>query len=129
VLINHLVVSAGENFSYYFRRSGVGRLVGTRTWGGLVGLNGNPALIDGGYVQIPNAPFFSGEGEWLVENRGVEPDVEVVDDPALMADGGDPQLEAAIGLMLEEIRQNPPRPPRRPPYPDWSTMRSRPRQR
>ncbi len=122
VLINHLVVSAGENFSYYFRKSGLGKLVGTRTWGGLVGLNGNPALIDGGYVNIPNAPFFSVEGEWLIENHGIEPDVEVIDDPSLMADDNDPQLEAAIRLMLEEIRRNPLKPLRRPPYPNRSLM-------
>lgn len=122
VLINHLVVSAGENFSYYFRKLGLGKLVGTRTWGGLVGLNGNPALIDGGYVNIPNAPFFSGEGEWLIENRGLEPDVEVLDDPSLMADDNDPQLEAAIRLMLDEIRRNTVNPPRHPPYPNRSIM-------
>lgn len=122
VIINHLVTSAGENFSYYFRKSGLGKLVGTRTWGGLVGLNGNPSLIDGGYVNIPNAPFFSGEGEWLIENHGIEPDIEVIDDPALMVDDRDPQLEAAIRLMLEEIRRNPLKPPRRPLYPNRSTM-------
>jgi tricorn protease len=122
VLINHLVISAGENFSYYFRKLGIGKLVGTRTWGGLVGLNGNPALIDGGYVNIPNAPFFSDEGAWLIENHGIEPDIEVIDDPALMADGHDPQLEAAVGLMLDEIRRNTLEPPRRPPYPNRSIM-------
>ncbi|HEV7373153.1 MAG TPA: S41 family peptidase [Pyrinomonadaceae bacterium] len=125
VLINHLVVSAGENFSYYFRKLGLGKLIGTRTWGGLVGLNGNPALIDGGYVNIPNAPFFSNDGEWLIENQGIEPDVEVLDDPSLMADGHDPQLEAAIRLMLEEIRRKPKPQPRRPPYPNRSTMNNR----
>jgi tricorn protease len=122
VLINHLVVSAGENFSYYFRKSGLGKLVGTRTWGGLVGLNGNPSLIDGGYVQIPNAGFFTEEGEWMPENRGLEPDIEVVDDPSLMADGGDPQLDAAVRLMLEEIKRAPRQAPRRPPYPDRTRM-------
>jgi tricorn protease len=122
VLVNHLVVSAGENFSYYFRKLGLGKLVGTRTWGGLVGLNGNPSLIDGGYVQIPNAGFFTEQGEWMPENRGLEPDVEVLDDPSLMADGGDPQLDAAVKLMLEEIKRKPDHPARRPPYPDRTRM-------
>ena len=122
VLINHLVVSSGENFSYYFRKRGLGKLVGTRTWGGLVGLNGNPALIDGGSVSIPNAPFFSDQGEWLIENHGIEPDVEVIDDPSLMTGDKDPQLEAAINLMLQEIRRHPPKPPRRPTYPDRRLM-------
>ncbi|HVF57115.1 MAG TPA: S41 family peptidase [Pyrinomonadaceae bacterium] len=122
VLVNHLVISAGENFTYYFRKLGLGKVIGTRTWGGLVGLNGNPSLIDGGYVNVPNAAFFSGEGKWLIENRGVEPDIEVLDDPSLMAGGADPQLDAAIKLMLQEIERNPRRQPRRPAYPDRSRM-------
>ena len=124
LLINHLVVSAGENFSYYFRKAGLGKLIGMRTWGGLVGLNGNPALIDGGYVNVPNAGFFSGDGKWLIENHGIDPDLKVVDDPAFMVNGEDPQLDVAVKLMLKEIKRAPARPARRPPYPDRRGMTS-----
>ena len=124
LLINHLVVSAGENFSYYFRKSGLGKLIGMRTWGGLVGLNGNPALIDGGYVNVPNAGFFSEEGKWLIENHGIDPDLQVVDDPAFMVNGEDPQLDVAVKLMLKEIKRAPRKPVRRPPYPDRRGMTS-----
>ena len=117
LLINHLVVSAGENFAYFFRRLGLGKLVGMRTWGGLVGLNGNPSLIDGGYVNVPNAGFFSAEGQWLIENHGIDPDLEVVDDPALMLNEEDPQLNAAIKLMLDEIKRVGLKPPTRPASP------------
>jgi tricorn protease len=105
VLVNHLVHSAGENFLYYYRKLGLGPIIGTRTWGGLVGLNGNPALIDNGYVNVPNAPFFDASG-WLIEGHGVEPDQEI--EPAR-------QLETAVDLLLREITTRPYEPPRAPP--------------
>jgi tricorn protease len=105
LLINHMVVSAGENFSYYFRKLRLGPILGTRTWGGLTGLNGNPALIDGGSVNVPNAPFFD-RGEWLIENHGLEPDTVVDDDPARPS-GRDLQLEAAIRAMRKALQVRP----------------------
>src|SRR6185436_8741208 len=92
LLVNHITVSAGENFSFYFRKLALGPIVGGRTWGGLTGLNSVPALIDGGAVNVPSAPFFDAGG-WLIEGKGLEPDVVVDRDPA---EPGDPQLEAAI---------------------------------
>ncbi|MGH9754213.1 MAG: S41 family peptidase [Blastocatellia bacterium] len=122
LLVSGMTVSAGENFAYYFRKTGLGRIVGMRTWGGLIGLNGNPALIDGGYVNVPNAPFFEDDGTWMIEGHGVEPDVKAADDPALLAKREQPQLDAAIKLTLEELQRNPYRKPRRPVYPDRSRM-------
>ena len=112
LLVNHMVISAGENFSYYFRKLHLGPIVGTRTWGGLTGLNGNPALIDGGSVNVPNAPFFD-RGAWLIENHGLEPDVVITDDPARPA-GRDPQLEAAIQAMGKALAARPYVPPSKP---------------
>ena len=101
MLVNHLVVSAGENFAFYFRKLGLGPLVGARTWGGLTGLNPVPALIDGGMVNVPNAPFFDESG-WLIEGHGVEPDVAVEDDPAARDEfTPDPQLVEAVKKVME----------------------------
>jgi tricorn protease len=121
VITSGMTVSAGENFSYYFRKSGAGKLVGSRTWGGLIGLNGNPSLIDGGYFNIPNAPFFEDDGTWMIEGHGIEPDLEVTSDPAVMFKGTDSQLDAAINHLMDELKRYKPK-PRRPPYPDRSRM-------
>jgi tricorn protease len=101
VLLNHITVSAGENFAYYVRKLGVGPLIGSRTWGGLTGLNPVPSLIDGGYVNVPNAPFFDETG-WVIEGHGVDPDIVVDPDPARWyATGEDAQLEAAVKALLD----------------------------
>ena len=122
MLINGLAGSGGDYFPFWFRKAGLGKLIGTRTWGGLVGLSGNPRLIDGGGTTAPTFAFFETDGTWGIEGHGVDPDIEVKDDPALMVGGKDPQLDAAIELMLEEIARSPHRPPSRPPYPDRSEM-------
>ncbi len=126
MLINGLAGSGGDAFPYYFRQAGLGKLIGTRTWGGLIGISGNPRLIDGGYTSVPTFAFYEKDGTWGIEGHGVDPDIEVIDDPALMVDGGDPQLDAAIRLMLEELERNPYVPPRRPTYPNRSGMGIRP---
>jgi tricorn protease len=122
MLINGLSGSGGDAFPFYFRQAGLGPLIGTRTWGGLVGLSGYPPLIDGGDIECPSFAFYETDGTWGVEGHGVDPDVEVVDDPALMQDGADPQLDRAIALMLAELEQNPFRWPARPDYPDRRGM-------
>ena len=123
LIVSGMTVSAGENFAYYFRKLARGKIIGTRTWGGLIGLNGNPALIDGGYFNIPNAPFFEENGTWMIEGYGLDPDIEVIGDPGSgMAGAGDHQLDAAIKDILEEIRRRPSVKPRRPAYPDRSGM-------
>ena len=122
MLINGLAGSGGDAFPYYFKQAGIGKTIGMRTWGGLVGISGNPGLIDGGYVTVPTFGFYKTDGNWGVEGHGVDPDIEVVDDPAKMVDGGDPQLERAISLMLEEIKARPYTPPQRPASPDRKGM-------
>jgi len=122
MLINGMAGSGGDAFPYYFRHAGIGKLIGTRTWGGLVGMSGNPRLIDGAYMSVPTFAFFETDGTWGVEGHGVDPDIEVIDDPAKMVDGGDPQLDAAIEYMLAEIERHPYTPPERPTYPDRSGM-------
>jgi tricorn protease len=122
MLINGLAGSGGDMFPWLFRHAKLGKLIGTRTWGGLVGISGNPRLIDGGRVTVPTFGFFETDGTWGVEGHGVDPDIEVIDDPALMVDNGDPQLDAAIQHMLEEIERNPYIPPKRPADPDRSGM-------
>ena len=120
MLINENAGSGGDAFPAYFRQAGLGKLIGKRTWGGLVGISGNPTLIDGGSLTVPTFGFYSREGEWSIEGYGVDPDIEVVDDPSLMVDGGDPQLDAAIEHMMGEVERIPFNQPGRPTYPDRS---------
>ncbi|MHC4219951.1 MAG: PDZ domain-containing protein, partial [Planctomycetota bacterium] len=122
MLINGMAGSGGDLFPWYFREASLGPLIGTRTWGGLVGISGNPQLIDGGGVTVPTFGFYERDGTWGVEGHGVDPDIEVIDDPALMYNGGDPQLDVAIELMIIEIERNPYVPPQRPDAPDRSGM-------
>ncbi len=117
MLINAWSGSGGDAFPYYFRAAGLGPLIGTRTWGGLIGYSGFPALLDGGRLTVPTFSFYNTEGEWDVEGHGVEPDIEVVDDPSLMVDGADPQLDRAIAEVLRALETEPPLRPDRPPYP------------
>jgi tricorn protease len=100
-----------------FRKFKLGKLIGKRTWGGLVGTLGFPVLMDGGYVTAPNLAIWTPEDGWTVENEGVPPDIEVEQTPADVIAGRDPQLEKAISVILEELKNNPPAQPRHPPYP------------
>jgi tricorn protease len=122
MLINGAAGSGGDAFPRYFRQAGLGKLIGRRTWGGLVGISGVPGLIDGGGVTVPAFAYFDKDGTWGVEGYGVAPDLEVMDDPALMVDGGDPQLDYAVDHMLQEIKTNGYKAPKRPAYPDRSGM-------
>jgi len=99
-----------------FRKLGLGTLVGKRTWGGLVGILGFPELLDGGFVTAPNLAIWTEDG-WVVENQGVAPDIEVEQLPAEVVAGRDPQLEAAIEIVLRELAADPPATPARPPFP------------
>ncbi len=103
MLINGRAGSGGDMFPWLFKYHELGPLIGTRTWGGLVGISGNPGLIDGGYTAVPTFGFYETDGTWGIEGHGVDPDIEVIDDPALMLDGGDPQLEKAIEVLLEQL--------------------------
>ncbi len=118
MLINGMSGSGGDMFPALFRQMKVGKLIGRRTWGGLVGISGNPGMIDGSGVTAPTFAYYEKDGTWGIEGHGVDPDIEVMDDPALMTDGGDPQLDAAIQHMLDELKRSPYVPPKRPPYPN-----------
>ncbi len=107
-LINGYSSSGGDAFPYYFRKLGLGPLIGTRTWGGLIGISGNPSLADGGSILASTFRFMNTDNEWAVENEGVSPDIEVVDRPELVAAGQDPTLEAAVRHLLEELEKSPP---------------------
>jgi tricorn protease len=117
MLINGLSSSGGDALPYYFRKLKLGTLIGTRTWGGLIGISGNPSLADGGSILAATFRFMDTEGNWAVENEGVAPDIEVVDRPELVAAGRDPSLEKAIEVLLAELVRNPPKPVTAPPAP------------
>jgi tricorn protease len=120
MVINEWAGSGGDAFPYSFRKAGLGSLVGKRTWGGLVGISGNPMFIDGGFITAPNLAIWHPDGYWDVEGYGVDPDIEVENAPHEMAAGKDPQLEKAIDVILDELKKNPPKKPKRPAYPDRS---------
>lgn len=129
MLINGWSGSGGDAFPFYFRQAGLGLLFGRRTWGGLVGISGNPQLVDGTGHAIPTFGFYETDGTWGIEGWGVEPDVEVMDDPTALANGGDPQLEAAVAHLLAELEAKPPSRPARPASPNRSGMGIDPKDR
>ncbi len=116
-LINEYSASDGDIFPYYFKKYRLGELIGTRTWGGVIGIRGYTPLIDGGYITRPEFGLLSDEGKWIIENRGVEPDIYVDTLPSDQAQGIDPQLDKAIEIVLQKIRQHPPQLPEPEPYP------------
>lgn len=116
MLIDENAGSGGDYLPYLFRRFGLGKMIGKRTWGGLVGILGYPEFIDGGVVTSPNVAFFNEDG-FGIENEGVAPDIEVEQWPKEVMQGRDPQLEKAIEVILEELKNNSPTTPQRPPYP------------
>jgi tricorn protease len=107
MIINESAGSGGDALPFYFRQRKVGPLIGTRTWGGLVGTLSTPATIDGGGITAPSLAFYNLKGEWDVENIGVAPDVEVEYTPAEVIKGRDPQLERAVEEALKLLEQNP----------------------
>ncbi len=103
MLINGWSGSGGDAFPDYFRKSELGPLIGTRTWGGLIGISGAPTLIDGGGVTVPTFRMYDPDGTWFREGHGVDPDIEVNEDPTALARGGDPQLERAVEEVLKAL--------------------------
>jgi tricorn protease len=118
---NEYAASDGDFFSYFFKKYKLGPLIGMRTWGGVRGIRGYIPLMDGGYITRPEFSLYGLESEWLIENRGVAPDIEVDNRPDLVMQGRDPQLEKAIEVVMKEIQEHPmklpPRPPDLPAYP------------
>ena len=119
MIINEFAGSGGDAMPNYFRRAGVGKLIGKRTWGGLVGRAGAPPLMDGGFVTAPSSAVWGPAGEWDAENVGIPPDIEVEHDPALVRQGKDPQLDRAIAEVMAELKKNPVAKPKRPAYPNY----------
>ena len=108
MIINEQAGSGGDAMPQFFRRRGLGKLVGKRTWGGLIGIYDYPTLIDGGYMTSPRMAIYSPEGAWEVENEGVAPDIEIEMTPRLVREGRDPQLEKAVEIVLAELEADPP---------------------
>jgi tricorn protease len=112
---NHFAASDGDFFSYFFKQYKLGPLIGERTWGGVRGIRGNIPLMDGGYITRPEFSLYSLDSKWLIENRGVQPDVVVDNPPDLVRNGQDPQLEKAVDMLMQEIKANPKKLPSPPP--------------
>jgi len=119
MIINEMAGSGGDALPWMFRLEKLGPLVGKRTWGGLVGIYDYPPLMDGGVVTAPRIAIYGLQGDWEVENVGIAPDVEVENDPKSVAAGRDPQLERAVELALEALKNQPVVFPPRPKYPNY----------
>jgi tricorn protease len=117
MLIDQYAGSGGDFLPYAFRREGLGPLIGTRTWGGLIGIAANPAFVDGGRMTVPFFRFYTPDGEWRVENEGVAPDIRVRMDPVAVNRGEDPQLEVAIDEVMRRLADHEPVRAETPPLP------------
>lgn len=116
-LLSETSASDGDIFPAMFRKAGLGKLIGKRSWGGVVGITGHGRLIDGGTVYVPEYGFVNTDGEWDIENYGVAPDIEVENDPASIIEGKDNQLDRGISEIMKLIEEHPKKYPPRPPYP------------
>ena len=103
MLINGFAGSGGDAFPDYFRKAGLGPLVGMRTWGGLIGISGAPGLIDNGYVTVPTFRMYNPDGTWFSEGHGVEPDIEVPQDFEQLSQGTDVQLNRAVEEVMKQL--------------------------
>lgn len=107
MLINGYSASGGDAFPYFFKKMGLGKLIGTRTWGGLVGISGNARLVDNGYISVPRFGVFDQDEGWIIEGIGVYPDIEVIERPEEMAKGIDSCIEKAVEVLLRELKEKP----------------------
>ena len=119
MIINEFAGSGGDAMPYYFHALNVGPLVGKRTWGGLVGIFFVPGLMDGGGITAPNHAIYLPNGQWGIENVGVPPDIDVEQDPALVRQGHDPQLEKAVDVVMHQLKEHPLPTYKRPAYPNY----------
>ncbi len=121
LMIDEFSASDGDIVSYRFRKYKLGTIIGKRSWGGVVGIRGSLPLLDGGFLNRPEFSRYDVEGkEWVMEGKGVEPDIVVDNDPAREFAGTDDQLNKAIEIIKEELKKNPPKLAPPPPYPDKS---------
>ena len=107
LLINEMSGSGGDMFPYMFRQMKIGPLIGTKTWGGLVGWGGEPRFVDGGFISAPSTGFYNPDGQWDVENLGVAPDILVEQTAADLDAGRDPQLERGVAEALKMLKEHP----------------------
>ncbi len=119
MITNEFAGSGGDMMPWMFHHNKVGTLIGKRTWGGLVGVGAYPPLMDGGNVTAPSFGFFNPDGQWDVENKGVTPDIEVELDPKLVHEGHDPQLERAVTVAMQQMKDHPVPEPKRPVFPNY----------
>lgn len=126
MLINESAGSGGDALPFYFKQRQIGPLVGTRTWGGLVGTTGTPPTIDGGGITAPSLAFYNLKGEWAIENEGVSPDIEVENTAAEVINGHDPQLERAVREAMRLLQENPVHRVSRPAPIDRASRKERP---
>lgn len=120
-MLDEFSASDGDIFPYRFKNYKMGKLIGKRSWGGVVGIRGSLPFVDGGYLNKPEFSRYDVEGkEWIMEGYGVDPDIYVDNDPALEYEGVDQQLNKAIEVILEDLKNNPPKLAPPPPYPDKS---------
>ncbi len=111
--------SDGDIFPYRFRMDKLGKLIGKRSWGGVVGIRSSLPLLDGGYLYKPEFASYAKDGsKWVIEGHGVDPDIVVDNDPAKEFAGIDQQLNKAIEVILEELKTKEKTVPPPPPYPD-----------
>jgi tricorn protease len=106
MIINERAGSGGDLLPYMFKEKNLGPLVGTKTWGGLVGTWDTPRFIDGGRMVAPRGGFYDIDGNWAVEGEGVAPDIEVHQNPKEVLNGKDPQLERAVKEALKLLKGN-----------------------
>ena len=117
MIVNGYAGSGGDALPWYFRRAGIGPLIGKRTWGGLVGIGSYPGLIDGGSITAPNFAFWSPDGKWDVENHGTDPDVEnSIPKPGVRAGSS---IGKTVQVALETLEKNPPPRHKKPAYPTY----------
>lgn len=116
MLINGWSGSGGDAFPDYFRKAALGPIIGTRTWGGLIGISNTPGLVDGGVITVPSFRMFDKEGTWFREGHGVDPDIAVDENLGDMAKGVDPQIERAIAEIKNLLQTKPYKAPAQPPY-------------
>ncbi len=116
-ILNENSSSDGDIFPYMFREAGLGTLIGKRSWGGVVGISNRGGLIDGGGVSVPEFGMLNTKGEWVIEGYGVDPDIEVENDPKSVVAGRDPQLERAVQEVMKKMPSSPAKLPARPTAP------------
>ncbi len=119
-LLNHYSASDGDIFPFYFRKYGLGKLIGTRSWGGVRGIRGYWNMLDGGYITVSEDSLYGRHSQWVIENHGVDPDIKVATDPGQLMAGHDAQLQAAVDYLMAQLKAKPgglPAPP--PPLPAY----------